>query len=86
MNGCANGSTELAKVSLASLASVEPHVGGRRRCRDYRIMLGDIFLARGVAQLDSEEGDGEWTVFNKDSGGCIRWTIRNSPRDGSRIS
>jgi ligand-binding sensor domain-containing protein len=31
-------------------------------------MLGDIFLVRGVAQLDSEEGDGEWTVFNKDTG------------------
>jgi ligand-binding sensor domain-containing protein len=32
------------------------------------IMLGDIFLVRGVAQLDSEEGDGEWAVFNKDTG------------------
>jgi ligand-binding sensor domain-containing protein len=31
-------------------------------------MLGDIFLVRGVARLDSEEGDGAWTVFNKDTG------------------
>jgi sugar lactone lactonase YvrE len=32
------------------------------------IMLGDIFLVRGVARLDHEGDDGEWTVFDKDTG------------------
>ena len=32
------------------------------------LSLGDIVLGGGVARLDSEKDDGEWTVFNEDTG------------------